>query len=446
MSERVILRRSVASWVLYDLANTIFSLNIVSMYFTLFLREQVGEKRADGVVGYMTAASMGTIFVLSPLLGALTDQARRRVPFLIVSTVVCVACTLGLGRGSLWVSVVLWCLANMAYQAGLQFYDALLPEVSTPENRGWIGGIGVGVGYLGSFVGIITGMLMLQKWNMSMPALFTVTGLLFLLFALPSFFWIRERGNPRVRRFNMASVGEAFRQVRDTLGHAKQYPGLLRFLIGRVFYTDPINTVIAFMGLYVVNVATRSGRTTDEATALAQIIMLVAISLAVAGGFGWGRITDRLGPKRTLNIVLWLWIANFLLAATVGWFGLPIWLLFVVASLAGLGLGGTWCADRPYMLRLSPPERIGEFYGLYGMVGRFSAVSGPLVWALIVNQIFRGNAHHGQPVALLWLAFMVLVGYLMLRKVSDRPVFPSELTAGPSEPLGGQTHAGIIQP
>ena len=78
--------------------------------------------------------------------------------------------------------------------------------MSTPENRGWIGGIGVGVGYLGSFVGIITGMLMLQKWNMSMPALFTVTGLLFLLFALPSFFWIRERGNPRVRRFNMASV------------------------------------------------------------------------------------------------------------------------------------------------------------------------------------------------------------------------------------------------
>jgi len=91
---RVIPRRAVVSWVLYDLANTCFSMGVVSLFFSLWLRDQVGAERVDSVYGTITAISMGLIFVLSPVLGAMSDRAPRRMPFLVASTLLCVGFTL----------------------------------------------------------------------------------------------------------------------------------------------------------------------------------------------------------------------------------------------------------------------------------------------------------------------------------------------------------------
>ena len=155
---RVIPTRAVVSWVLYDLANTIFSMGVVSVYFSTWVRDQVGALRADSVYGVITAISMGLIFVASPILGAMTDRARRRMPFLVISTLLCVGFTALLARGGFYVTAVCFVIANVAYQAGLQFYDAMLPEVSHEGNRGKISGIGVGVGYLGSYIAVGLGM------------------------------------------------------------------------------------------------------------------------------------------------------------------------------------------------------------------------------------------------------------------------------------------------
>ena len=123
---RVIRKSAVAGWILYDLANTIFSMGIVSLFFSLWVRDQVGPERADSVYGVITAVSMGIIFIISPLLGAMSDRAARRMPFLIASTVLCVALTLLLGRVGYWGTILAFVLANAAYQAGLQFYDSLM--------------------------------------------------------------------------------------------------------------------------------------------------------------------------------------------------------------------------------------------------------------------------------------------------------------------------------
>ena len=109
-------------------------------------------------------------------------------------------------------------------------------------------------------------------------------------------------------------------------------------------------------------------------------MLLSAITAAIFGGVIWGFVVDKLGPKKTLTIVLSGWITTFIIASFVGFLHLHIGWLFVVACCAGICLGGTWASDRPLMLRLTPPDRVGEFYGLYGMVGRFSAVTGPLLW------------------------------------------------------------------
>ena len=155
--DRAVPTRAVAAWVVYDLANTIFSMGIISLFFPHFIERAVGETRVDRVFGLIQAVSYGIIFVLSPLLGAMTDRAGRRMPFLIWSTVICVAATGFLGQGSFMFSAVLFIIANAAYQAGLQFYDALLPDVTTEQNRGRVSGIGVGIGYLGSFVAVAMG-------------------------------------------------------------------------------------------------------------------------------------------------------------------------------------------------------------------------------------------------------------------------------------------------
>ena len=429
---RKIPTRAVVSWVLYDLANTIFSMGVVSVYFSTWVRDQVGEKRADSVYGVITAISMGLIFIASPVLGAMTDRARRRMPFLVVSTLICVAFTALLARFGFYMTALCFVIANVAYQAGLQFYDAMLPEVSHEGNRGKISGIGVGVGYLGSYIAVGLGMDAVFG-SSNKPFLFTMIALFFLLFALPCFFFVKERGNPNPREvFSLAMLRESTAETLRTIRSGRQYPGLVRFLVGRIFYTDPINTVITIMTLYTINVAMHTGLTKAQGEDTAKLIMMTAISFAVVGGFVWGWIVDRVGPKRTLNYVLYLWVGVFLLAAAVGIVGLPLFTLYIVGCSAGIGLGGVWAADRPYMLRLTPPTRIGEFYGLYGMVGRFSAITGPLIWAIVLwltNNVFGLAANVGQGIGVLTLLALILVSYVILQPVTDEPRNWAQLSA-----------------
>ena len=416
-----IRRSAVVSWILYDLANTIFSMGIVSLFFSLWVRDQVGPARVDSVYGVITGVSMGIIFIISPLLGAMSDRAARRMPFLIASTVICVSLTLLLARVGYWGTIIAFVLANAAYQAGLQFYDSLLVEVTTEENRGRIGGIGVGIGYLGSYIAVGLGLAL---GTSDKALLFTLVAITFLAFAIPCFVFVRERGNPHPGKvFDVGVIAASTRQTLQTLREGDKYPGLLRFLLGRVFYTDAINTVISVMTLYAVNVGVGNGMSEAEGQKAAQLVMMAAITFAVLGGFFWGWVVDRLGPKKTLDIVLYLWIATFLLAGALGLFSLPFNVLWVVACAAGVALGGIWSADRPLMLRLTPPDRVGEFYGLYGMVGRFSAIIGPLIWASVtavtVRQLGMTPAK-GQGIGVLVLLIMVLIAFWILRPVSDR--------------------------
>ena len=416
-----ITRKAVVGWVLYDLANTIFSMGVVSLYFSLWVRDQVGANRADTVYGIITAVSMGIIFLVSPLLGAMTDRAPRRMPFLIASTLICVFFTALLARAGFWATALCFVLGNVAYQAGTQFYDALLPEVSNEENRGRIGGIGVGVGYLGSYIAVALGLLLHTE---DKARLFLAIALAFLVFSIPCFLWVKERGNPRPRRIDWQMVRDSTSQTVRTLKSGKDYPGLVRFLVGRVFYTDSINTVISIMALYTVNVAVSTGLTEEQGQKQAQLIMLFAITFAVAGGFFWGWLTDKLGPKRTLNHVLRAWMAIFAFAGVIGIVGLPLWCLFLVAASAGFSLGGVWASDRPYMLRLTPPARVGEFYGLYGMVGRFSAITGPILWAIstyLTIQVFHLQPRVGQGLSVIVLMMMVVLSWFILQPISDAP-------------------------
>jgi UMF1 family MFS transporter len=346
------------------------------------------------------------MMVTAPVLGALSDRLPRRMPLLVVSTAVCCVLTALLGGGGLPVSLALFVGANYAFQAGLIFYDALLPVVSSDANRGRVGGLGVGIGYVGSLVGLGIG-LSVEHFGGDETLIFRLTALSFALFALPCFLWVAEPPRAGATGFDAAAVRDAIADLRETAARLRRYPNLGRFLAGRVFYADAANTLIAYMGIYAV----LELGFTDTAK---DVLLVAGVIAAIAGGLLWGQVVDRMGPKRALRWVLALWAVTLVLTAGAGLFPLPRLLLWLIAPLAGLALGCTWTTDRPFLVRLTPPRHLGQFAGLYAITGRFGAILGQLVWALAVNVL-----GWGRPAAVLGLLAMVGVAALILRPVSD---------------------------
>ena len=396
---------AVGSWVLYDLANTIFSFNIVSLYFSLWIVNDMGGKDSDYALA--NSFSMFVVFLVAPFLGALSDQTPRRMPFLIATTLVCCLATFLLGITGIFIALLIFIVANVFYQSGLIFYDALLPVVSTPENRGRVGGLGVGIGYMGSFIGVIMGLIVLENNPDAKPLVFKLTAVLFLIFAVPCFLWVREQ--PRVGSVILGkqAAGRALKDLRQTLARLGELPNLRRFLIGRVFYTDAANTFIIFMGIYLTN---EVGFSESEV----QIALLLGILGATLGGLSWGFVVDWIGPKPSLLMVIGLWSFVITLTFSIPLFGLTPIVFWAIAPLGGYSLGATWAADRPLMLRLAPAEHIGQFYGLYAMVGRFAAIIGPLIWALIVNGL-----DWGRPVAVAAFLPMMAIAAWFIFRVDD---------------------------
>jgi UMF1 family MFS transporter len=397
-------RKAIFAWALYDLANTIFSLNIVSIHFGLWVVNDMGGN--DAIYGYATVTSMLFVLATAPMLGTMSDRSGRRIPFLVTTTFCCVFLTMLLGIGGLIPSLVIFIGANYMFQSGLIFYDALLPTVAEEQDLGKIGSFGVGVGYLGSLIAATTGILLID--SIGHIGMFKVSALLFLVFSIPCFIFVKERGS-RNLELKFSIIKGSIHQLIRTLARTRTYPGLSRFLIGRVFYADAVNTLIIFIGIYVTN---ELGFTDREL----QLLLLISIISSIIGAFIWGFIVDLIGPKRTLNLVLYIWVIVLSEIAAIPLLGIGNTILWFSAPLAGIAIGGIWCADRPYLLRLAPPGHVGEFFGVYSIVGRFGSIIGPLVWVLVADILGLGR-----PIAVVTLIIFIMISYVILRGVDDKP-------------------------
>ncbi|MPZ53062.1 MAG: MFS transporter [Acidimicrobiia bacterium] len=393
-------RRATRAWIVYDLANTIFALGVVGLYLPSWLTS-VGL--ADWTLS-VTQASAGLIIICTaPWLGARSDHRRRRVPVLVAATTVAVLATLTMGSGPEWWTLAALGIAIVAVNLGGVAYDALLPYVSTPATRGSVSGLGVGVGYVGSFIGLAIGTVTLDILDLGFAPTFGALGLGFLIFAVPSFFLIPEDEPPR--EGSAPTVGNIARETIASWRKARSRPSLFRFLISRFMYADAINTLIGgFLAIYVQE---ELGFTTEDT----RNLLGVAIAAAIGGGIVVGRLVNRVGAHRVLVGAMVTWQVAFIvgiLAATTDTHGLA----WGLAPLGGIALGATWTSDRVLLVDLSPPEHIGEFYGLYATVGRFATVLGPLIWAMVVDVL-----NLGRTVALAVLGGFVLLATLILRTV-----------------------------
>ena len=421
---------SVWAWIGYDLANTIFALGVIGLYLPQWILE---EGLADSALSLATAGAGMVVAFLAPWVGARTDHLGNRIGALAVTTAVAIGGTLLLAVGPTLFTMVVFGLSLVGFHVGSAVYDSLLPEVSTPENRGHVSGMGVAIGYVGSFIGLGIGSAVLGLGG-DYRDVFRSLAVGFAVFSLPAFFLIRPLSRPqptgdppRLRRI----LTDLFRSWQAT----RQHPHLTRFLVGRFCYTETINTLIGgFLAIYATE---EVGLTTSEVTAL----LGGAIVASMAGGFGGGWVATRLGAGRGVRLVLGLWMVTIGLGVVAGLWGVTP-LIWVAGMSGGLALGGLWATDRVLMTSLSPPNRLGEFYGLYAMVGRFAAVLGPLLWAFIVDVL--GWSRHAAMVSLI---FVTGVALYILRGINPgstyEPASSEEAceentmeTDPPTDPLG----------
>ena len=412
------------AWALYDFANTIFSFVVISYAMGLWLvrPEQLGPAYGQLAFSIAILVSVGVNAAVSPILGALSDRGGgRRLPFLLLFTVLCVGPTAAIAFAGTAIGLVLFTIANFAYLSALIYYDATLKLVSTPATRGRMSGIGVGIGYFGT---VFSGLL-LFLFDIPVELRFVLAAVLYGLFAIPIFVVVREARSAVAQPIRARDFVDSWDQLRTTIGHARQVPGLSRFLLGRFFYSDAVNTVIVVMSIVAVQAVGFSEKTT--------VLILLSLTLvAIVMSFVWGRLSDRVGPRKTLIAILISWAVGLILGAfSLGLNGtdpltgapvpaMPGVALFLVAgAILGSGLGGVQVADRVFMIRLSPPDRVGEFFGIYGLVGKASQVVGQLIFGLIVFLLFDSFGTVAYQVAILSLIVTMLVGLWLVWPVSD---------------------------
>ena len=407
------------AWALYDFANTIFSFAIVSFAMSLWVIRFLGEEN-QWLFGVAVSASVLVNAAVSPILGAMSDRTGRRKPFLLFFTALTVVPTALIGLVDVGVGLLFFAIANFAYQAALIYYDALLPDVATPQGRGRLSGIGVGVGYLGTIVSGLLFRFTTDAEGNSTPASFLLVASLFALFAIPLFTIVTER-RPAGVPFRAIDAVRSWNQLGTSIRAARQTPGLLRFLVGRFFYTDPVNTAIVVMSPFAVLAV---GYTPAEAL---NILLLLTV-VAVIASFGWGWLNDRIGPKRTLLIVLATWAVGLAILTI----SLDPTLFLLAGALLGAGLGGVGVTDRLLLIRLVSPDELGAMLGIYGLVGKLSAVIGPALYfgivAMLLGSLDAGayQIAVGSHFVLLAIGVAFLLGVPEGRRPDEEPVVVTE--------------------
>ena len=448
--------RERASWALYDFANTIFSMNVATLYFAVWLIADLGASNTVYALGNGISSLLVVLTV--PVLGAFSDERRRRHPWVVGFTIAaCVGCAaIGiLGQRTLpiagaetingttlpaawhpslgtfaWV-LAAFVVANYAYQAAQPFYNAMMPELVPVEEQGRLSGIGTAVGYVGTIVGLL---LVVPFFNGAYPlfgalpssvlgalrgvipftshagrvSTFVPTALLFFLFSLPLFVFCRDH-HPRTEKTRVAWRA-AFTDVAHTLRDARRHPGALAFIAASFLYQDAIGTIVSFMAIYAVKAMgfARGSETT---------LFLVLTLPAIVGSYLAGRLVDRVGARRTLLLTIAGWIL-LLVAMVIVPTQRAFW---VVGAFIGLIFGGVPTAERPMLLSLVPESEAGRFFSLMLLSSRAAAVAGPLIWGFTVDGL---EPAHGSGLAyraaVLTVVVMFAASLILLRRVPDR--------------------------
>ena len=413
---------------MYDFANSAFATTILAVIFNQYFATVVagGEKGVD-VFGlhlhgasfftFTVSVSMALSAVLSPLLGAVADASGLKKRFLMVfcyTSILFTGLLYFVRPGAYWKGAIFFIIANIGFAGGNVFYNAFLTEISTDRNIGRISGLGWALGYIGGGLLLVINLVMLKypEWlgfpagYFSVQDCFLSVALWWLIFSLPAFLFLNERGEG-LSSPGKISLRAGYRRVRHTFGRIKTFRELTKFLLAYLIYNDGIETVILLASIFGAEVL---GMGTDEII----LYFLMIQGIAFVGSLIFGLLADRIGNKRAVIGSLIIWSMVVIWAFQLGIFGDPRTEYWILGVLAALVLGGSQAASRSLQGILTPHANSAEFFGFFAVSGKFASVFGPLIYGILISM--TGSVRSGILSILLFFA----VGMILLWSVDEK--------------------------
>ena len=410
-------RKTIISWMMYDFANSSFANNVTTFIYAAFFTKVIAENEIIGTALWSRGVGiiMLVVALLSPPLGALSDQGGYRKRFLIFFTFLAVIFTALLyfpQQGQATYALTLYIIACICFEMGIVFYNAFLPDIAPPERIGRISGQAWGVGYFGGLLSMAVLMVgfvsaetpwfgLTKETHAHIRATNIGVAIWFAIFSLPALFYLPAP--PARQTGDKLSLAASYRRILQTFRELQRYREIFKLLLARLVYNDGLITVFAFGGIYA---AGTFGFTFEE-------VLFFGIIVNIAAGIGawcFGYLDDRLGGKLTIQITL----VGFVIAAIIA--VVPqekIW-FWIAGLLVGLFAGPNQSASRSLMGRFVPQNKETEFYGFYAFSGKATAFLGPLLMGVITQA--SGSQRYGMAT----VGLFFILGGLLLRSVDEQ--------------------------
>jgi MFS transporter, UMF1 family len=384
--------RAVWGWALYDFANSAFATTVLSVVFNVYFARRIVPPEGVSVLGaqvpgaslwsYAVSASMLITFLMAPVLGTLADHSGRKKLFLTRFWLMGCAAAAGLffmGPGDVWPAAALFIVANVGFAGANIFYNAFLPFLAPPARLGRLSGFGWAVGYAGGGLCLALNLAMIRapqtfglspEGDLPVRATLLCVAVWWFVFGLPLQFWLRE-APPAGAQEPGRWTAVAARRLAATWREVRLHRNLWKFLAAYLVYNDGIETIIVVSALFG---AQALGMEQGELI----LCFLMIQGVALAGALLAGRLADRFRHKPVIFATLAAYTGVILWAYRMEAKS-EFWVLGVVV---GLVLGGSQAASRSLMALLTPAAKSAEFFSFFGLVGKLTAVLGPLVFGL----------------------------------------------------------------
>jgi UMF1 family MFS transporter len=379
---------------MFDFANSSYTTVIVTVVFSVIFPRLIVGDAPDYRLGNLLwsvalSVSYGLVVLTAPVLGAIMDFRAAKKRFLFGSyilTVVATALLYFVSPGHVWLAVVLVVVSNYGFAVGESFTSSFLPDFGPTEELGKISGFAWGLGYVGgvactALVLGVVGKQTLENFD-RVRLVGPITAVFFLVAAIPTFMFLRERGTPKVLASGETLLGMGFRRLLETGRALGGFHDLFVFFVVFFFAMAGLTIVIAFAFIY--------GDQVIHWTPRSLILMFVITNLtASVGAVGFGFLQKRWGNLRTFNLTLVIWVVAIL--GIWGTSGITTWLngalgtawqaehiFLFIGAVAGLCLGATQSASRTLVAVFSPESKAAEFFGFWGLFGKLAAIFGLL--------------------------------------------------------------------
>lgn len=409
-------KKNIFLWTLYDFANSI-SVFVFFVYFSQWL--VIDNKVADIWFNLIFVGSTILLVFTAPIFGSIADKTEARMPFLQILTVLQFLALLVVSLLALLspnsFPVVFWTafaflFANYFYQFSFVFYNPILDSLAPRSLQGFVSGLGQSANWLGEVAGALLTLPLLSGavFLIGSPGrvqTFLPATLLFFLFSLPMLLLFKEK--IQVKKVKIDVILEYKLAVRSFIDLCKTH-GIGRFLLGYFFFNDAMLTAVNNFPIYLERVF----KIPDQTKSL---LLLAVLATSAIGALVVGFISDKIGLKKTLLIILGSWVVIFPLNASMTNFTY----FAILTIIIGFLFGATWTVTRAVMIYLSPAERLNHAFSYYTMAERFSTFIGPVSWGLITLFLVNTGSLRYR-VAMASMALFILIGFFIVRKIPSK--------------------------